>query len=167
MSKLSQTLKRPATLVLTTRIDARYLATLALYWNSKGESPTSVSELARLCMESFSELLTVNNQVTFVPTQEEALEILDRMNLAVKRINPKNLALAMQTEGMSLDSLSTFLDPNKVVKNTGIQTSGPSHEMALAGLESRLLDQRVAEAQNRTKEFKDSLGMIPDEEVKK
>ena len=107
--------------------------------------------------------LLVNNQVTFVPTQEEALEILDRMNLAVKRINPKNLALAMQTEGMSLDSLSTFLDPNKVVKNSVIQMSGPSHEMALAGLESRLLDQRVAEAQDRTKEFKDSLGMIPDD----
>jgi hypothetical protein len=164
MTKLAQTLKRPATLVLTTRIDARYLATLAMYWNSKGENPTSVSELARLCMESFSELLTINNQVTFVPTQEEALEILDRMNLMVKRVNPKNLALAMQAEGISLGSLSTFLDPKKVMKNTDVQITGPSHEIALASLESRLLDQRLAEAQDRTQEFKDSLGMLPDKE---
>jgi len=165
MSKLSEVKNRLATLTLTSRVDARYLATLALYWASVGETPSSLSELVRLSMESFAELLTLNGKAEFPQTQEEAVAVLERMSLKVQKINPQNMAKAMIAEGVSLDSLTTSLQPASALTTPKVKGRGPSHQVALANLESlmsRELQDRVEEANGRTEEFKKSLGIIPE-----
>ena len=174
MSKLSEVKNRPATLTLTSRVDARYLATLALYWNSVGETPSSISELIRLSMESFAELLTLSGKADFPQTQEEAIAVLDRMSLKVQKINPRNMATAMIAEGMSLDSLTTSLQPSAALTTPKTKVSKPVHQVALANLEGRMmanlenrmseeLQERMAESNERTEEFKKSLGIIPEQ----
>lgn len=165
MTKLSEVRNRPATLVLTSRMDARYLAALALYWHKMGENPTSISELIRLSMESFSELLTLNGKTDFPETQEEAMAVLERMSLTVKKINPKNMAQVMMEEGISLESLSSSLEPSRALTTPKVKGKGPVHQVALANLEERMeqeLRERVEDSTKRTEEFKKSLGIAPD-----
>ena len=51
MSKLQSITSRPATISLSTRMDARHLATLARFWSDNGSIPSSTSELARPSQE--------------------------------------------------------------------------------------------------------------------
>lgn len=165
MTKLSEVKSRLATITLTSRVDARYLATLALYWASVGETPSSISELVRLSMESFAELLTLSGKAEFPQTQEEAIAVLDRMSLKIQKLNPRNMANAMIADGISLDSLTTSLQPIAALTSSKIKGRGPAHQMALANLESLMskeLQERVEDANGRTEEFKKSLGIIPE-----
>lgn len=97
--KLAEIQSRPATLAFTSRCDARHLATLALLWQSKGELPRSTSELVRLSIETFVEVLVTSGQISLVPTQEEAQEILGEMGLLGKGIQRRNLVEALVKEG--------------------------------------------------------------------
>ena len=87
--KLAETQSRPPTIHFTSRCDARHLATLALMWQTRGEMPRSNSELVRLSLETFVEILVTSGQAEFVPTQGEAQEILGSLGLLGKGIQKR------------------------------------------------------------------------------
>lgn len=160
MSKLNQLSARPPTIILTSRVDARYLATLVQFWRGQGELPRSTSELVRLSLESFAEFLTLNNKAEFVQTHEAAFEILQNTGLMVKKINPKNVAKALISEGASM----SFTQPQPVdpihstqTKSKPISSSNPELDLAKTRLNEALsedLQSQVADANSRTEEFK-------------
>ena len=169
MSKLTEVLSRPATIILTSRVDARYLATLARFWTDKGNQLRSTSELVRLSVEAFAELLVVNNSAEFIQTQADAQEILERMGLDIKATNPRNMAKALQSEDFSLDSLTTTVRPDaghqRTTKARPAGAGGsPIHSQALANLERVIADDlatRITDAQGRTEDFKSHMGITP------
>ena len=166
MSKLNEMLSRPATHVLTTRIDGRYLATLARFWHDQGEIARSSSELLRLSLEGMVELLVSNQLVEFVETHKDALDVLDRLGLKTKTANRTNLAQQLAGEDLKLSSLSTFQDPFHAPRVTRASKGrraddDPALQVARAELERRLLEQsaedtseRASHAKERTTEFK-------------
>ena len=112
MTKLSELQSRPPTLAFTSRCDARHLATLALLWQSQGELVRSTSELVRLSLETFTEVLITSGQVSLVPTQEEAQEILGSLGLLGKGVQKRNLISALSKEGNFSPLSGTRLSPS-------------------------------------------------------
>lgn len=165
MSKLEQLSTRPPTHIITTRIDARYLATLIMFWREQGELPKSKSELARLSLESFVEFLVLSNKVIKVQRFEDALEIIDKTGLSISKTIPRNLARALIIEGATLDFLQAP-DPahshKQYVKENPVDET--DIEVAKAILESKEeadLNSRIAEAKSRSTDFKKNLGIRP------
>jgi len=170
--KLAALAARPATIVLTTQLDARYLATLALFWHNQGEQCASMSQLIRLSTESLCDLLVSDGHAEFVQTQEAALEIIERLGLKIKKTLGKNLASALLKEdGGSGDFLTRLTKTRKVApKHEALQREHPISQdspdflHALADLEAASaeeLSERVKLAQSKTEDFKTHLGIIP------
>jgi hypothetical protein len=74
-------LTKPKTIALSTRLDAKTLASLDHYWRKNGNSPRSTSELVRVSLEYFAEILQSKELTKFFPTQEEALIYLSKTPL--------------------------------------------------------------------------------------
>ncbi len=106
MTRLKDLTQRPATHLLSTRVDGRYLAALATYWNSRGEAPRSLSELARLSLEGFSALLVANRLVE-LPTHAEALQVLEALGLSARRVNRQSLLQVLHQEDLDLSALES------------------------------------------------------------
>jgi hypothetical protein len=170
MSKLEQMKTREATHALSTRVDARYLATLMLFWRDQQCLPTSISELTRLSLESFAEFLVSNGMVEFVETHEAALEIMEGLGMNPKRVNPKYLAQAIlkSSANVNLDFLNSPTVDHKhklIMKETaGVSSIDVSRVISvMQESESLSAEDRVREAQKRAEEFTRSLGEIPTE----
>lgn len=112
---LTETQSRPPTLAFTSRCDARHLATLALMWQGEGEMPRSVSELVRLSLETFVEVLVDSKKCSFIPTQGEAQEVLGGMGLLGKGLLRRNLVEAITREGNLTSIHSTPYTPSHKV----------------------------------------------------
>lgn len=166
MSKLDQINARPATLAFTSRVDARYLATLALFWEQSGSTPRSISELVRVSVESLADILVTSMKVDFVPTQEEAQNILGTLGILPK-VQPRNLMKAMVAEGrINTESLGVGLTMPMVTKGR-ITANNPELQMAQAKLAEALDAQtkdRLKDQAERTSDMLKSLDMIPDGE---
>ena len=171
MNKLDEVRSRPATVVFNSRMDARHLATLLAFWHSKDEKPTSVSELVRLSLESFTDLLVTNKMTSMVQTHVVALEMFERagiVNQKMKTLNQKNLMKALSNENLNMDSLSGVdpMGPHKLEPKPAVENS--DYNLALASLEKNLsgeVKERTVEAQERTDDFKKTMGVIPEESV--
>ena len=96
-------------LVATTRLNSRHLATLALFFHSKGETPRSTSELIRLSVESLAEVLILNNEADFVSNLDEAHQVLERLGLTGK-IQKTNLQKLLKSN-LQTAPLGKGLDP--------------------------------------------------------
>ena len=158
MTKLSELQSRPPTLAFTSRCDARHLATLALLWQSRGEVVRSTSELVRLSLETFTEVLITSGQVSLVPTQEEAQEILGSIGLLGKGIQKRNLISALSKEG-NLSPLQSTLP-----KVSGrVAHDSPDLLRAARELEEVLSDpdEFLRRQEERNRELKDMLGVVP------
>ena len=158
--KLAETHSRPPTIHFTSRCDARHLATLALMWQTRGEMPRSNSELVRLSLETFVEILVTSGQAEFVPTQGEAQEILGSIGLLGKGIMRQNLVEAITREG----NLSA-LEGSPLLKSSGrVAHDSPDLRMAARQLEEALSNpEEFARRQEaRDKELKDLLGTTPE-----
>lgn len=168
-NKLAELATRPPTIVINTRVDARHLATLANYWHAQGDTPRSMSELVRLCVEEFAKLLSSNDITTFIPDQASAIEVLTRLGLTVKKIPPRNFQAALEKEDINFDSLKVALNPAASLtrtKNPPRHTAGsPTHDQAIATFEEKMnemaLGDRIADANERTEEFKEHMGINP------
>jgi len=174
MPKLDEIRSRPATLVFNSRIDARHLATILLFWHSKNDKPSSVSELARLSLEAFADLLVTNGLAEFVQTQDEAFEVIKRAGLLNKKMSSMNLRNRMNAiieEGgapLNLSSLAGISPKAAVIKKSAPKHGDPTFNAALAALESNMgedVDSRVKKAQANTDDFRKSMGIIKREEV--
>jgi hypothetical protein len=170
MSKLEQMKTREATHALSTRVDARYLATLMLFWRDQQCLPTSLSELTRLSLESFAEFLVSNGMVEFVETHEAALEIMKGLGMNPKRVNSKYLAQAIlkSSADINLSFLNSPVVDHKhkltVQEAAGVSSIDVSRVIsAMQESESTSASDRVKAAQERAEEFTRSLGEIPKE----
>ena len=155
MSKLDELAQRPPTVSLSTRADARHLATLARFWHEGGVTPSSISELVRLSLESLCDLLVNGQQVSFVTTQEEAQEILGRLGILPK-IQRRNLVEALKREGNL--PLSTLTKGNLTLPKATPGVVGDSPELKEAERRlQELLSGQSEEAQARTRALLDGL----------
>lgn len=167
MSKLDEVRARKATVVFNSRADARYLATILAFWYDKGEKPRSVSELVRITLETFADLMITNNMVEMVASQEIAFDMFERagiLNKKMRELNKKNLVDAMVKEGVDFSALEGVdtLGTHRVTPAPVGAT--PDFNIALTALENNLdkgIEERVNDAKNRTQGFKDSLGIKP------
>lgn len=157
--KLAETQLRVPTLHFTSRCDARHLATLALMWQEKGEVPRSTSELVRLSLETFVEILVNSNQATFVPTQAQAQEILGTIGLLGKNILKRNLVEALTKEG-NLYSLTTGHSTPSI---RVVAHDSPDLTLAAQQLEEALSDpdEFLKRKLEKDKELKDLLSISP------
>ena len=157
--KTSELQSRVPTLHFTSRCDARHLATLALMWQEKGEIPRSTSELVRLSLETFVEILVNSNQCQFVPTQGQAQEILSAIGLLGKSVLKRNLVEAITKEG-NLSSLNSIHSTPSI---RGVAHDSPDLTFATIQLEealntsSEFLDRKL----KLDKELKDLLATTP------
>ena len=171
MSKLNEIKSRPATIVFTSRCDARYLATLLNFWTDSGEKIGSASELVRLSIESFAEFLAHNGKTQMVQTHADALQIIELSGLMTKKMsgmNAKNRMLAMQLEDSKFDSLEGAWDPQKghkkTIKSKPVSNIDPDLTQAQKKLEEALEEdkqERIDKAKENTQNFKDEMGIIP------
>ena len=159
MTKLSELQSRPPTLHFTSRCDARHLATLALLWQSQGEVVRSTSELVRLSLETFTEVLVTSGQISLVPTQEEAQEILGSLGILGKGIQKRNLISALSKEGNFAPLSGTSISPSKRVAH-----DSPDLLRAARELEEVLSDpsEFLKRQEERGRELKDMLGVVPE-----
>lgn len=159
MSKLDQVKMRPATHVFTSRADGRYLATLLLFWRSQESPPSSISELIRLSVETFTEFLTTNNMVKFVDSYEDAENILQSTGFGIKRMNARNVAEVLAKESVSLDFLKSTSPESLVRKSDSV--SVPDLATAQALLQKAMddgLQEQIASAKEGTDAFLNSMG---------
>lgn len=171
--KLSEIRSRPATVRLSTRCDARYLATLVLFYKNQNSIPKSTSELVRLVLESFAQLLVHTGKVDFVQNHRDALEILERSSLNPESINPQNLAKALVAEGISTDDIPSFqIDSShrRTKASSKISHDNPIFKAAHDALEDHLSNIGDKNEEFKKKEeanlakFKE--GMLPPEILK-
>lgn len=157
--KLAETQSRVPTLHFTSRCDARHLATLALMWQEKGEVPRSTSELVRLSLETFVEILVQNGQATFVPTQAQAQEILGTIGLLGKNILKRNLVEAITKEG----NLTSLDNTHPTPSIRGVAHDSPDLTFAARQLEKALSDPAtfIQGKMEKDKELKDLLSITP------
>ena len=157
--KTSELQSRVPTLHFTSRCDARHLATLALMWQEKGEIPRSTSELVRLSLETFVEILVNSNQATFIPTQGQAQEILGTIGLLGKNVLKRNLVEAMTKEG-NLSSLDSHYAAPSI---RGIAQDSPDLTLATRQLEEALSDPHefLKRKLEKDQELKDLLSIVP------
>lgn len=165
MSKLDSLSSRPPTLSFTSRVDARYLATLLGMWQEKGSTPRSISELVRLSLESFAEILVTSNQATFVETQEEAQHLLGTLGLLPQSVLKRNLLKAMVKEG-NFDSLNASPTVTKNPSRKG-RPSTPEMDLALHKLESAMSEESITsyveDDAKRTQDLLSALNLFPDD----
>ena len=167
MAKLNEMQSRPATLTATTRVDARHLATLALFWAKEGSSCRSTSELIRLSLEELANVLVTSGHAEWIDTQERALEVLSRCGLTGVRVQHSHLQKAILLERpLNLDHLVKGSLDLSAPRGTS-STPAPSHKLALAELEKRLnspppLIIRSEEEKSRTIEALVNLGQVPE-----
>lgn len=158
--KLAETQSRPPTIHFTSRCDARHLATLALMWQTRGEIPRSNSELVRLSLETFVEILVTSGQAEFVPTQGEAQEILGSIGLLGKGIMRQNLIEAITREG-NLSALQGSAPPELSRK---VAHDSPDLRMAAKQLDEALSnpEEFARRQEDKNRELKDLLSIVPE-----
>lgn len=164
VSKLDQLNSRPPTLALSTRVDARHLATLARLWSQQGESPRSTSELVRLSLETFAEVLVTSGQVEFVQTQADAQEILGNLGLLGKSQLKRNLVQAIVREGNINEAISST-PTIQSFQGGGFTKDDPHYKLAqqrLAQELSRSIGQFEADDKKDLSDTLSALGSLPD-----
>lgn len=152
--------------MFTSRVDDRHLATLALFWRSKGEHFSSISALARLSLESFCEFLVQGNLIDFVSTHTAALEILENTGLKPEKVNPRNLAKALVAEGYSFSPSSSPVDRvhQEQRQKSPFSKDNPALRAAEEELRKRLATQtldRVEQDSQDVQTFKDQFSNVP------
>lgn len=104
-SSLTQKIEssRPATTGASTRIDLRTLASLTHFWQQKGQPVRNVSELLRVSLETFLQLLALNDEIRPFDSHEEAYEYLRAHGLR------EGLRLKKRfLESLSVDALNSL-----------------------------------------------------------
>lgn len=95
---------RPQSAVVETRIDVRCLASIALYFIGRGYFPRSKSELIRMSLENFYDLLVENDKTEDVKSSVKALEELAKIGIVFQTKEgrlPSPLAKQLQREALS------------------------------------------------------------------
>ena len=84
------------TAVYSTRTDLRVIASLVNYWHSQGLYPKSVSEVHRLSIELFTEILQSQGHTRRFTSTMEAKNFLEECGL-LSTLNPRNKSTLTKT----------------------------------------------------------------------
>jgi len=103
---------RPPSIAFTSRCDIKSLATLVHFWRDKGEPIRSISELVRLSIESFKDLVTNKWPEYEIESASDALELLRKNGLSSGHRNKSTLLKQMQVEDLILEGF----DPSYALK---------------------------------------------------
>lgn len=110
------------TAVYSTRTDLRVLASLVHYWNSKGLTPHSASEVHRMSIELFVEILQERGLTRRYSSTMEARNFLERLGI-LKSLSPRNQStLIKQLQKEEL--ISQGIDPSYARKK-GVSNIAP------------------------------------------
>ena len=103
---------RQRTMGTTFRGDMRTVATLALFWKSKGEPMRSLNSVLRLTLEGMRELILDQHPDFEITSTSMAVEVLKELNLLdLKKDFPNKKSLLKE---LSIESLSAEgIDPTK------------------------------------------------------
>lgn len=160
--------RRRPTLSLSTRVDCRYLATLALYYSNCGDLPRSSSELIRLAVETLTEVLVLNNKVSLIEDHDGAMKILREFGfIDTKHILKLNLAkeTAESLQGISLsDQSSPHLSIKELSTPHTLPISSLTHEAMLTEVQRRLENPQDIEKMIKEVTESGNLNPIPEEE---
>lgn len=122
MSKLDfLATQRPTTFSSTVRMDIRTVATLLTFWRQQGEPLRSITEVVRLSVETFRDVVAKKHPEMEVLETATAVRLLQESGLvdplAAGRRNRGNLAEQLQLE----DSVLEGIEPTQriVAKNKG------------------------------------------------
>jgi hypothetical protein len=156
MSEITKILNQhPPTITLSTRLDGRTVATLAKFWASQGERITSVSELTRVTIEMFTDLLKIQGLAEEITTQAEAMAIIQETGLRVK-VQPRELASAiLHEEGSSIANI--LLKKMQVKINSSPLVNKSQVDFAQEELTKLLL----MSEEEKLEELKRNLAIVP------
>jgi hypothetical protein len=95
--------RKPTSIVLHCRCDARSLAGLLRFWQAKGMHPTGIGELARWSLESFYELVVASDSVKPTETQQDAYMELEAAGFQGKAMQSmrRRVVREMQRESIA------------------------------------------------------------------
>lgn len=127
------------TAVYSTRTDMRVLASLVSYWNSRGLYPKSISELHRLSMELFVEILQKQGLSRTFGSTMEAKNFLESAGL-LKSLNPRNKKTLI-TQLQKEELISQGIDPSYTQVKTSNTIANDQVERAQEILKQKLEDE--------------------------
>jgi hypothetical protein len=140
-SQFEKMLHKPRTIAISSRLDARTLASLDSFWKSQSQIPRSTSELVRVSLEYFSELLQFKQLTTHFATQESALEYLSNTSLTFKTQKDK-LTTELLDADISEEVRRRLTEKKDSPPNLSIPSSHPLIKSA-----SEILDAKISNSE--------------------
>lgn len=111
---MNELLNKPTTAVYSTRADIRTISALAEYFIEQGVQPRSISELHRLAIEAFAQMLINHGIVKEQTSTNDAKNYLEKVGLFTT-LSPRNRStLLKQIQKETL--ISEGIDPSYVQK---------------------------------------------------
>jgi hypothetical protein len=158
------------TLVISSVLDTRTVATLADWWLEQGEHVRSISELVRLSLEVFGDLLVKNGAKSF-ETIEDGEKVLIRMGIATKAMTTKNQTnraiekVNFELERGGYDHL-LGTNPRAVSKGSQVVVDIEQEMMKVQSPPHKVQEpvDQVVRSQAKEKEEIEGLGQIPTSE---
>lgn len=117
-------LRRPKTIVIEGRVDARSLATIAKALTDSGVVLRSKSFLVSSIIEAYCDILTLDGSITKVASSTLALELLAKVGIVFNSTRRRNLT-ALSKQISSERALDMLIDESTGVPNTTM----PSEDM--------------------------------------
>ena len=95
--------KHPASLNISSRCDHRTIAALAIFWQASGEGARSISEVVRVSLETFAELLQLQKKAPLIESHEQALSILRGLSMNIPKRSARMLAKELSKESLKVE----------------------------------------------------------------
>jgi len=110
--------KHPATLNVSSRVDHRSIASLAIFWQAQGESAQSISQVVRASLELLLEILKMQDKAIHIESFEEALEVLKGLNLNIPKRSTQMLARELSRQSLEMEGfrVGSVLSGQKISK---------------------------------------------------
>lgn len=160
---------KPRTIVINSRCDIRSVATLHRHWVKKGYGNLNMSQLLRLSIDSFADVLVANGLVEPFEYSAEAAKYIDEVKLSVPPLNRKSLVRQIQRETLLDEGFGTaYVDaptkslhgrPDVKVKKSLIEQA---RELMSKTENTETLASAVKRREKEQQEAKSQLGKLPD-----
>ena len=159
---------KPRTIVINSRCDIRSVAALHRYWSKKGYANLNMSQLVRLSLDHFSDVLVANSLVTPFEYSSEALAYIEKARLVFPSANREALVRQIQRETLVDEGFGTeYIDapvksvygkPEVKVKKSLIEQA---RELMAKTENQETLAGAVERRQREQQEAKQELGKLP------
>lgn len=162
---------RPRTIVINSRCDIRSVATLHRFWQGKGYANLNMSQLIRLSVDHFADVLVANELVEPFNYSAEALAYVEETRLKHPGGNHELLVKQIQRETLLDEGFGTeYVDapvrslygkPKVKVKKSLIEQA---RELMTKTKNEETLTEAVERREKEQQETKNQLGKLPEKE---